>query len=69
MGRQSMDSPLMNGQHSFSEGFNDAWAGRDASFLASADYMRGWHKGHSALLQSQVREQQILLASASTHRT
>ncbi len=69
MGRQSMDSPLISGQHSFSEGLNDGWAGREAAFLTSAEYMRGWYKGQVGLLQSQAREQQIILASASTHRT
>lgn len=69
MGRQSMDSPLISGQHSFSEGLNDGWAGREATFLTSTEYMRGWYKGQVGLLQSQAREQQIILASASTHRT
>jgi hypothetical protein len=46
-------------QHSFSEGLNDGWAGREASFPDSGDYMRGWRKGHIGLEQAHLREQQL----------
>ncbi len=69
MSRQSDGSALMGNQHSFSEGLNDGWAGREAAFPESGDYMRGWQKGHSGLIQSSQREQQILLASHSPQAT
>ncbi len=62
MSSHAIGHPLVCNQHSFSEGWNDGWAGRDAAFPEWGDYMRGWQKGHTGLLRSQIKEQEFRVA-------
>jgi hypothetical protein len=62
MSSRTMGRSVVGNQHSFSEGWNDGWAGREAAFPDWGDYMRGWQKGHAGLERSQIKEQELLLA-------